>query len=84
MRNGRKFPKIITAVVWMVALLLLLGAAAAETPAGALEPLDYSDAQNWAVATGDMLRNTGFSVGKDCPRKDVVQFLYYYMNFVKE
>ena len=44
----------------------------------------YSDAQNWAVATGDMLRNTGFSVGKDCPRKDVVQFLYYYMNFVKE
>ncbi|MCR5567274.1 MAG: alpha/beta fold hydrolase [Clostridiales bacterium] len=47
MRNGRKFPKIITAVVWMVALLLLLGAAAAETPAGAREPLDYSDAQNW-------------------------------------
>ena len=43
----------------------------------------YSDAQNWAVSAGDMLKDTGFSIGKDCPRKDVVQFLYYFMNFVE-
>ena len=47
MRNDRKTPKIIMAVVWLAALLLLLGGAAAEAPAETREPLDYSDAQNW-------------------------------------
>ena len=47
MRTDRRYPKIITAAVWMVTLLLLLGGAAAETPEAVWQPLDYSDAQNW-------------------------------------
>ena len=47
MRNDRKYRKIMAVIVWMAALLLLFGGAAAETPAEIREPLDYSDAQNW-------------------------------------
>lgn len=47
MRNDRKYRKITMVIVWTAALLLLLGGAAAETPAEAREPLDYGDTRNW-------------------------------------
>ena len=47
MKMDWQYRKMIAIVVWMMALMLFVGNAAAETPDVTREPLDFSDAENW-------------------------------------
>ena len=53
MKNHRRLREIGAAVAWMLALALLLGCAAAETPEETWEPMDFSDPQNWVYFSAE-------------------------------